>query len=164
MLNTITQSKLHSILDYDPDTGIFTWKIAKGKSKIGKIAGNTNSRGYIRIMINSKQYLAHRLAWLYVNGEMPNQIDHINRNKSDNYISNLRNVSNIENHMNKGIFSNNKVSMSGIEFNKNAKKWRVRIQKEGKRFLIGYFNDLQEAKEARMKAQKELGFHDNCNK
>ena len=88
---TLTQEYLKSILDYDLDTGIFTWKINKAKrTKIGDIAG-WSYNGYREIEINDKKYKAHRLAWLYVYGEMPNKlIDHIDGNRSNNKISNLR--------------------------------------------------------------------------
>lgn len=162
---TLTQSELKSLLTYNPQTGIFIWNISRGKQKKGNIAGSLNGKGYLRIIINSKEYLSHRLVFLYMNGKMPTEeVDHINRNKIDNRYLNLRLVSHKENHLNKGVFRNNKVGLSGIEFNKAKNQWRVRIQKDKKRYFLGYFDDLEVAKEARRKAQNELGFHSNCNK
>ena len=86
----ITQSKLKELVNYDQDTGIFTWKKrTSNRIKIGDIIGNLHNCGYIEMGVNGKRYLAHRLAWLYVYGYMPKLIDHINTNKQDNRICNL---------------------------------------------------------------------------
>jgi hypothetical protein len=83
----ITQEYLMSIADYDPDTGIITRKDRKGSN------GSIDAYGYLIIKIKGEQYKAHRLAWLYVHGEFPsNVIDHINGDKLDNRIENLRDV------------------------------------------------------------------------
>ena len=100
----ITQEYLKSVLYYDKDTGLFTWKISnkKGHVKEGKLAGSKDNRGYVKIQINKKDYTAHRLAWFYIYGEWPKQvIDHINRIKFDNRIENLRDVSVLENNKNR---------------------------------------------------------------
>lgn len=91
----ITQEYLKDILEYDPLTGVFLWKKKIAKCiKIGNRAGFINGKGYERISINRTQHQSHRLAWLYVHGTMPEQqIDHINRIKTDNRIANLRDVS-----------------------------------------------------------------------
>jgi len=89
------------LLTYDPYTGLFTWLVDAYSNKVkGKIAGSIKE-GYINISIDRKLYRAHRLAWLYVNGVFPSEIDHINRVKSDNRICNLREVSRSENCQNR---------------------------------------------------------------
>jgi len=70
---TLTQSELKSLLTYNPQTGIFIWNISRGKQKKGNIAGSLNGKGYLRIIINSKEYLSHRLVFLYMNGKMPTE-------------------------------------------------------------------------------------------
>ena len=101
-MNEIDFKRLQEILDYDQETGIFTWKINQcGARKKGQIAGTKNKNGYI-VIRHKKLYYAHRLAWLYVHGIFPDSvIDHINRNKSDNRINNLRSVSHADNMYNR---------------------------------------------------------------
>jgi hypothetical protein len=150
----ITQSELKYKLYYNQDTGIFTW------IKTGKIAGFTRN-GYIIICINQKEYRAHRLAWLYVYGKMPIKfIDHINLNKSDNKISNLREATKSENAMNVKLSSKNKSGYKGVSWNKEKNKWKVALKLNGKQKHFGYFNDLEFAsliaKEAIDKYHKEF--------
>ena len=103
----LTQSELKELLNYNPQTGIFTRKTHLNKHcKINDIAGHKTKHGYVTINIKSKIYYAHRLAWLYVHGEMPkNVIDHINRIKHDNSAKNLRWVTASEN-INYGVKMN----------------------------------------------------------
>lgn len=95
----ITQERLIHLLDYNPETGVFKWKNPNnGPAKKGAIAGCIHNNGYVKISLHSKQYLAHRLAWLYVYGEWPSKfIDHINGKKYDNRIDNLREASRKDN-------------------------------------------------------------------
>ena len=100
----LTAEKLHSILHYDPATGQFTWKWRiNGRMRpdprcLGKIAGTKNKSGYVAIGIDGKLYRAGRLAWLYFYGSWPtNTIDHINHDRTDNRICNLRDITNAEN-------------------------------------------------------------------
>jgi hypothetical protein len=94
----LTQARLKELLDYNPDTGIFTRKVSRPGFRVGDVAGSLTERGYIKIGIDGKNYSAHRLAWLYVHGKSPdNCIDHINGVRDDNRISNLRDVTSQEN-------------------------------------------------------------------
>jgi len=95
VMATITYDEVHKLFNYDPEIGIFTNKIPRGSSaKKGAFAGSLNGDGYLNIQVNGKSYKASRLAWLYVFGYFPeNQIDHINRIRTDNRIENLREVS-----------------------------------------------------------------------
>jgi hypothetical protein len=121
----ITQSLLKEYLDYNPITGLFTWKIAKGaRANIGDLAGHKNKDGYIRIIIDKKGYKAHRLAWFYVHGKWPTLlIDHINRIRDDNRICNLREASAELNAQNRKKRINK--NTTGTRYNKSRKKWHA---------------------------------------
>ena len=98
----LTQTQLQEILEYDPTTGIFLWRENGHKKRVSRVAGGAIPTGYIVIGINKKTWMAHRLAWIYVNGNIPSDrfIDHINRDRSDNRIVNLRLVDPSENSKN----------------------------------------------------------------
>jgi hypothetical protein len=160
----LTQEYLKSILHYDLDTGIFSWKVNKSKrSKIGNVAGYLDN-GYIRIEIDGIQYRAHRLAWLYVYGEMPkNLIDHIDCNRSNNKISNLREATYQTNNENYKIPKTNKSGVKNVSWYKSLDKWVVTINIRKTKKTIGYFEDLELAElvavEARNKYRGEFANH-----
>lgn len=154
----ITQDQLKELLHYCTDTGIFTWRVAAGRRvHAGSVAGNVNKvNGYANITVNLKRYRAHRLAWLYVHGIFPpEQIDHINRIKTDNRISNLRLATNAENQQNKSLSSRNKSGNRGIHWLKEREKWRVQITVKEKRIHLGSFTNLEEAIAARKAAEQK---------
>ena len=101
-MNTLSNHRLKEVADYCRESGDFTRKIkARGRfGQVGRKLGATNKRGYVAICIDGKTYYAHRLAWFYVHNEWPDEIDHINRNKSDNRIRNLRVCTRSENMLN----------------------------------------------------------------
>lgn len=154
-------NELRKKLHYDCETGIFTWIESNStKIKTGQVAGNVRNNKYIYIKINKKLYSAHRLAWIYTYGYIPNVIDHINGNPSDNKIINLRECTFQENMCNRKINSNNKSGSKGVYWHKNIKKWAVSLQVNNKRKHIGYFDDLEfatfVAEEARDKYHKQF--------
>lgn len=159
----LTQLELKKLLNYDIGTGIFTWKVSRGKAKVGKIAGFIDTSGYVIIRIFNKNYLAHRLVWLYVNGIFPEQIDHTNRTRNDNRLENLRICTKSQNQYNHKNHSTNTSGVKGVSWNTNAKKWKVAIRTEFGRIHLGYFKCLDEAKsiiiEARNKYHKEFANH-----
>lgn len=160
----MNQEYLKSILNYDENTGEFTWKVNKSKrSKVGNVAG-WKDNGYIRIEIDNKTYKAHRLAWLYVNGEFPSDlIDHINCNRADNRISNLRKATYQENSENYKTPKTNKSGVKNVSWYKSLSKWVVTMSVKGKKKTIGYFDDLEFAElvaiEARDKYRMEFANH-----
>ena len=154
--NELTAEYLRSVLHYDPATGIFTRKVSTStNAKVGAVAGCRGGRGYLRIQLQGRKYLAHRLAWLYVYGEWPeDQLDHINRNRSDNRRANLREVTNKQNLQNAGKRSDNTSGHPGIYWHKQRSKWVARIMHNQKHIHLGCFNTLEEAISARKAAEK----------
>jgi HNH endonuclease len=161
----MTQNELMKALSYDEETGAFHWKVSSNnRIKIGDIAGSVSKRtGYIQIKINLKLHQAHRLAWLYVYGELPkNEIDHIDHNRTNNSISNLREVTRQENSRNTKIRSNNSSGVTGVSWNKQTFRWHVRIHDlSGDDKHIGYFINFVDAREARKIAEQEYDYHSN---
>jgi hypothetical protein len=150
-------NSIFKYLDYNPESGVFVWKIKTKTSDIGDIAGNTNWRGYTSIWINGTQYYAHRLAWAFFHGCWPSgDIDHINENKSDNRIANLRPASRSENMFNRGKNKNNTSGIKGVVFCKATNKWRAQIMIDRKSVNIGRFKTKEEAANAYMMKAKEL--------
>jgi hypothetical protein len=155
------QQTLRTFLDYNPDTGIFTWAATRSsRAQKGAEAGTVNGMGYQQITINHKIYLAHRLAHLWMTGKWPKaQIDHINGDKLDNNWDNLRPVDNLTNARNQKENSHNTSGATGVRW--EAGKWRVRIKTNNKLRHIGRFVSFDEAVTARKAAEKQHGFHPN---
>ena len=157
----IDLARLKELLTYDPVTGIFVWshaKIGKGRGRIepGTTAGRL-LKGYVAIKIDQRQYYAHRLAYLYVNGVWPlEEIDHINGNKSDNRICNLRPATRSQNGMNTGAKRSSASGIKGVDWNKKDHRWRARIRTPQGRKDLGGFLTKEEAAAAYAKAAEEL--------
>lgn len=158
--NEFSVDRLRFLLDYNKDTGMFVWKNDPKmtlKTKVGKVAGSVNNRGYWRIQIDRKTYQAHRLAWMYMHGKFPDgQIDHINRIKTDNRISNLRECTNAENAQNRPIQKNNKSGFIGVFWRDLDKKWVAQIKINGKPIRIGLFDNKIDAHNAYKLEKKKV--------
>lgn len=138
----LTVDRLHEVLDYNPETGVFTRRVTRP----GRVAGSVNSTGYLQIEIGGRTYCAHRLAWLYTYGEWPpNELDHINRNKSDNRISNLRPATRQQNCWNTRRHFKTKPKGVSFEPQRRGKKYRASIQGRERRLSLGLFNTAEEA-------------------
>lgn len=162
------QDYLRKILDYNPETGVLTWKKREGLkgSWNAKYAGKPaftsgNGHGYWCGAINSKNLLAHRVIWKLVYGSEPDQIDHINGIRSDNRLENLRNVSPQENQRNCVRQRNNVSGATGVIWNKQARKWHSKIVVNGKELHLGFFVDFEAAVAARKNAEVKYNFHAN---
>ena len=155
MKGEITQNRLKEILHYDPNTGVFVWVEARGSVKIGKRAGTLKTTGYISIVIDRNLYFAHRLAWLYIEGFTPHniEIDHINRDRSDNRWSNLRLASRLCNIRNSGIMNTNKSGVTGVSWDKRERKWTAHISLKNINRHLGNYSDFDNAVLARLTAE-----------
>lgn len=153
----LTQAELKQLLHYDPETGLFTRLTSPStNAKVGDIAG-WNSCGYVRIKLNKKMYMAHRLVWLYMYGKFPDhQIDHINHNRSDNRLCNLRAVTHQQNQWNPQRRKDNTSGYIGVRFHKAAQKYTATICCNKKNRHIGCFDTLEQANLAYLKAKAEL--------
>jgi hypothetical protein len=156
----LKQSDLHELLFYDPLTGVFTWSKNRRGVITNKSLGTDNGFGYLRITVLGKSYYAHRLAWLYVYGEFPkNQIDHINGNKNDNRIENLRDVSNFDNAQNKiNATSKSKSQLLGVSWHKKANKWQAHICLYKIRKYLGLFETKELASQAYLKEREKFNY------
>lgn len=153
----LTQERLKQLLHYDAETGVFTWIARRGKRTdiVGKIAGS-DMNGYIGIRIDYKQYPAHVLAWLYVYGEMPSlETDHKNRRRSDNKISNLRSATHKQNAYNQSLRKGSQTGVIGVSIDGQTGKFRAHITLDGKTIHLGRFSILNDAVDARRKAERQ---------
>jgi hypothetical protein len=144
---TLTRERLLEVLEYNPDTGIFIWKISPSKKiRAGTIAGSVTVLGYVDIGIDYYSYFAHRLAFLYMEGRWPDpDPDHKNRIRHDNRWENLREASSSQNKMNRPY--NNKTGYKGVKFIKRASKkpYSARIKIGDSRIFLGCFETAEEA-------------------
>lgn len=153
----VTACRIREVLDYDRETGIFRWKVRLSpRGVVGAIAGSVKPSGYRDITIDGVNFPAHRLAWLHHFGQWPDQwIDHINRNRDDNRIANLRDVSPTWNRHNTADSNrNNKTGMLGVVLSPNRTRYISRISFPGKKNLyLGTFDTPEEAHAAFMRAK-----------
>ncbi len=144
--------EVRDIYSYCGDTGLIK------KIKTGEVVDGKHTKGYV----SAGRYLAHRVAWFLYYGEIPNgQIDHINQDKKDNRIKNLRCVSNMDNHRNMPIQKNNTTGIVGVHFIKHKKRWVSYIKVDSKRFHLGTFDNLFDACCKRRSQEVYFGFHAN---
>lgn len=156
-MSDTSQKEILKYLSYSEETGLFTWKVRRGRARKGDTAGTTDFAGYRHIRLNGKYHRAHRLAWIYVNGAIKHQkyIDHIDGNPSNNSISNLREVSQTENLQNSfKLRGTTKAGLIGITLDHN--KWLARIRVNGTRLTIGRFDSKEEAHTAYVEAKLKL--------
>ena len=150
----LTAEGLRELVNYDPQTGLFTWRVKRKGCRVGDVIG-TPKEGYISIGIDYHRYYAHRLAWLYMTGEWPtSQIDHRNLNRADTRWDNLRQATNQQNQANQFAQSNNKLGVKGVS--KLGKKYRAVLHCQGKPKYLGLFDTTQEASDAYIAAARHL--------
>jgi len=152
-----SQELLRELYDYNPDTGVFARKTKTGTRKTKPML----SASYRNSRIDGVLYKTSRLIWMWVYGQDPKNmyIDHINGNRADNRIKNLRLVSSLENSRNMRLYKTNKTGIPGIDIYKG--RYRVRIKINRNEIYLGCYEDLDEAIAVRKKAEQHFGFHKN---
>lgn len=172
----LTFAEISKLLKYEPETGKLYWLVRPAELFPTKRAASTwNSRysgkealisvgrdGYPFGRIYDQQYRAHRVAWFVHTGSWPkNHIDHINGDRTDNRIVNLRDVTRSENQRNQKLDVDNTSGTCGVCWHKQRQKWQARIKINGRSIHLGLFDDIDLAIAARLKASVENGFHPN---
>lgn len=163
MIDTPSIERLRELFAYDPGTGVITRLVAAGRSPSMSVAGTISDTGYLVIKADGKKLKAHRLAWAIHNGAWPqNHLDHINGVKTDNRISNLRDVTVAQNLQNQrsAQASNTSCKFLGVSWDKRKKLWVAQIQVNRKGIYIGRFKTAEEAHAAYVQKKREL--HPTC--
>lgn len=157
----IDYNELAKILDYNPDTGVFTWKVKTCKKVVpNTIAGSFNSLGYVQLKINKQFFYGHRLAWFFVHKEYPKlEIDHVNGNPSDNRICNLRLANRQQNNQNRIVRIDSSSGIRGVTLRKDTKKWKAEIRVNKKLISLGCFHTKEEAIKTRKIAEQKYFTH-----
>lgn len=172
--NELYETRARKLLKYDSASGALIWRdrplvefsslrsaLSWNAKNAGKEAGWIGSDGYRRITIEGRSYLAHRVAWLIVNGVWPtNEIDHIDQCRTNNQLSNLREVTTSQNAQNRTLPSNNRSGHIGIRQSDNG-RWRAEIEVRGKKLFLGAFRSKAAAIVARKTAERLHAFSKN---
>lgn len=153
----LTAERLHDLLNYDPHTGVFCWRVNRGPAKAGVKTGCPDGKGHLRITVDNVVYSAHRLAWLYVHGRWPkDQIDHKNGVRHDNRIANLREATKSQNHHNSKRPRNNTSGHKGVYWHAKSRKWMALISVNGRSNYLGLYDTREAAAAARRTAADRL--------
>lgn len=153
----LTVERVREVLDYNPETGVFRWKTHKQPQKIGQITGNFGGGDdgkYWRVRVDGKWYYGHRLAWFYVYGVWPTQLDHKDTIKHHNAILNLREATTVQNAGNMRMHRRNKLGFKGVR-KRTPGCYEARLGIGGKDHVLGYFKSPEEAHAAYVAAAKE---------
>jgi|SRR6185312_8581760 len=142
----LTHEKLLELLCYDPLTGVFTRLVSTApRAMIGTIAGDPDSKGYLRLRIDGRRYLAHRVAWFYMTGMWPpDEVDHKNRKRQENWWDNLRLANTFQNKRNTSAYRNNRTGLKGAYLTVGG-RYTARIRINKKNLHLGTFNTAEEA-------------------
>lgn len=153
----ITKERLDELLAYDPETGLFTWRVRRKRVRVGGVAGGP-SKGHITICIDYVRYPAHRLAFLTMTGAFPPaEVDHINGVRDDNRWSNLRPATRAENGRNLRVKSNNTSGITGVHWDATRGRWCAQIKTSVEAVNLGRYVKFEDAVAARRAA--EIKYH-----
>lgn len=148
--DVLTQERVKELFSYDAETGILRWRVRPvSHIHVDDVAGHRSNKGYLIVKVANRAYKAHRIIWLYAFGSWPQEIDHINRVKDDNRLSNLREVTQSENMLNRDLRTDNHSGVTGVYWSKEWQKWAARFR--GKH--LGYSNSKAVAECMRLAAE-----------
>ena len=159
----LTLEYLRTVLNYDQESGVFVWLVTRNcKAVVGSPAGSVHvSSGYMRIAVDQVQYKAHRLAWFYMHGTWPAEIDHIDGNRLNNRLANLRAASKALNAQNRRrALSTSHTGVLGVHLDPISRRYRARIYHAGRVHRLGFFKTADEASLAYVAAKRRL--HEGC--
>jgi hypothetical protein len=161
--------ELRELLDYDPESGALTWRVARNRGRCraqpGDLAGGIQPIGYRQVCVSRHRVYAHRIAWAFTYGAWPTEIDHINGIRDDNRIANLREVTRSENNRNMKLNQRSTTGVTGVcRHNQRGKPYKAYGKAHGKRQNLGCFDTLEEAAAARAAFDLEHGYHPNHGK
>lgn len=159
----ITAEEVRRLLDYDPASGLLTWKVQRGRARAGDAAGCIsrleNGYAWIQVRLLGKLYPAHRIAWLHYHGAFPaGQLDHKNQDSTDNRIDNLRDTIQSVNSKNQHMKTTNTSGVTGVYWEERTKKWRASVKVNGQTNRLGRFENIHDAAEAVLAFRKCTGF------
>lgn len=158
----IKKSRIDELIKYNQSTGELIWKAGYCRKVVAGSAAGCVAEGYVMVRIDGENIRGHRLAWVCHYGSFPSgDIDHINGDRLDNRIINLRDVTSSENNKNKKIPKSNTSGFIGVYYYKPRKKWRVKVKSKGVDYHGGYFDDIYEANRVAIELRSSLGFHKN---
>lgn len=157
---------LHKLFRYDPETGVLTWNPRDNDDRWNRVfadkpAGGVDGKGYVRIRTEGNNWNAHRVIWKMVYGEEPEYVDHINGDRADNRLMNLRSVSKLENARNARLARNNTSGVSGVHWRSKDKRWAATIHNKGALVRLGQYRLFEDAVAARRAAEQKYGYHEN---
>lgn len=146
----LTHDRLLEALSYDPETGVFRWRIRAAKNThIGAVAGRVRPDKYCAIRLDNRSYYSHRLAWFYSYKTWPVRLlDHKNCDPGDNRLENLREADHSRNKANRAAPSNNTSGCKGVDWVPKLKRWRVRVQADGVPYHVGVYKTFEAAVDA----------------
>lgn len=169
----LDQAIIREMFNYGPESGVLSWRrrpashfsseaaAATFNTRFfGQPVGSSQRSGYLMVSIKGKHYAVHRLIWIFVNGGIQGEIDHINGDRSDNRIANLRDVDRQANTRNSKLSVRNKSGRVGVRWSRSSKKWIAEIR-DNKNIRLGNFDFFEEASEARSAAEVKYGYHPN---
>lgn len=153
----LTQEEALRLLEYEPESGVLRFRVGRSNVRAGAVAGSVNAHGYRQLKVANKDYLAHRVIWLMVHGRWPaDQIDHIDGDRLNNRLDNLREATHAENGRNLRMRATNTSGVTGVYWSKRSKRWVAQIRDGGRQRYIGQFCDMDAAIAARRAAEKVL--------